>query len=288
MSIKKLSIYFIAFLGLLSGSCQQDLYVLGGTNQTITVAVEDTIHQVRLLPREKKVKLYRHRQYHYYYGNQLASAEGDYIGRVLHGEYTCFTRRKELVLKGYYREGLKDGIWKSWYPNGNLYVTQEWDKGQKDGAFRVYQPDGRFKEKGNYKNGELSGSRVSYFDNGKVRLTETYRRDILHGPYREYYPDGTLKIAAKYKEGELHGPYRLYNEAGELQEILRYRNGELKEKKQKEETEGAAGAEGGEMNREGEEVRQKKRFLFFKKKEKAAETENMPEENQAEVPEQGI
>lgn len=188
---------------------------------------QDTIHQLYLTPPGKKLKLYPHRKFYYYYGGRIGSAEGDFIGRALHGEYTCFTREKILSLKGHYVYGLKNGIWKEWYSSGTLRKTQGWKKGTKNGNYFSYYTNGIISEQGRYKKNLKNGHWTKFYGNGLVAYQASYRKGQLNGKFLEFYPDGKLKLETKYKNGLLHGSYLMYDKQGKVVEELLYSKGEL-------------------------------------------------------------
>ena len=101
------------------------------------------------------------------------------------------------------KDGELDGVWESYYGNGQL----------------------RWKE--NYKDGELDGVWESYYGNGQLRERENYKDGEKDGVSESYYENGQLNEKRIYKDGELEGLMKIYNEDGSLDKIGIYKNGAL-------------------------------------------------------------
>ena len=63
----------------------------------------------------------------------------------------------ELILKGTFKEGLKSGIWESWYLNSQLKSVENYQMGLKNGPFYYYDRAGKLIERTQYKNGIIEG-----------------------------------------------------------------------------------------------------------------------------------
>ena len=68
----------------------------------------------------------------------------------------------------------RDGIWYSYYENGNKWSELSYDKGVKNGVSVVYYPNGKTHYKGQYINDEKSGDWVFYKAKGEIDYTKSY------------------------------------------------------------------------------------------------------------------
>ena len=93
---------------------------------------------------------------------------------LLNGNVYC-----EIGEMGKYVNGKKEGLWKSWYENGQL------------------------KNKGNWKNDRRDGQRIEYYKNSQVKEEVFHRNGIPTGKWVYYNPDGTISKEIFYKEGQL-------------------------------------------------------------------------------------
>jgi antitoxin component YwqK of YwqJK toxin-antitoxin module len=91
--------------------------------------------QAETIPVNSEPDLYNDRFYFWYSSNRIHSTQGGYSGRLLNGNYKEFYPGKALKEEGYFKEGLKDGIWKSWNEYGNLVEQYTWKKGLLSGKF---------------------------------------------------------------------------------------------------------------------------------------------------------
>ncbi|HCT31381.1 MAG TPA: hypothetical protein DIW31_11790 [Bacteroidales bacterium] len=68
-------------------------------------------------------------RYHWYSADIFGANYGGYNGYLLNGNYKRVNLNGNLLEQGVFVNGLKDGIWKYWYPNGNLKRVENWRKG---------------------------------------------------------------------------------------------------------------------------------------------------------------
>jgi len=135
----------------------------------------------------------------YYPEGELLREEEYYQGRR-DGNYTEFSRNGEIIATGAYADGerngewsfksgdntetgvyllgLRDGLWKAFYPDGKLRFKGTYNQGNPDGRHTLYYDKGRIKEERNYENGLRSKTWKKYNEEGEVILTITYRDDI--------------------------------------------------------------------------------------------------------------
>ena len=88
-----------------------------------------------------------------------------FVGMIVYYFNNGTTAKKER-----YRKGILDGVYKEYYPSGELKVDGNYDKGYKEGVWKFYQKTGKIKTRGKYKNGE------------KVGIWKTFYKNL-------YYPD---------------------------------------------------------------------------------------------------
>ena len=109
--------------------------------------------------------------------------QGTYKNDKKNGQWKYFLNQKPLCTI-YYKDNLRDSIWKSFYPNGKpRYII-------------------------NYKNGLKNGLYESYLANGTKIISNEYFDDLLNGHYTLYSNDGEIKINIEYKKGI---PYTVFD-----------------------------------------------------------------------------
>jgi antitoxin component YwqK of YwqJK toxin-antitoxin module len=68
--------------------------------------------------------------YYWYSANTIHSSQGGFSGKLLNGEYTEYYPDRNLKEQGTFKNGLKEGVWKTWDKDGTLLTTVEWKKGK--------------------------------------------------------------------------------------------------------------------------------------------------------------
>ena len=106
--------------------------------------------------------------YHNYWNKEgvqlLENGTGTYITN-----YTFFNKKESTVTE--YKNYKKHG-WSKVYDDGTLSSEQEYKEGIKDGFYRTYYNNGRLKEEVVYSNGnELSRKKFNKFDNPEIRTS---------------------------------------------------------------------------------------------------------------------
>jgi len=144
------------------------------------------------------------------------------------------------------RNGLKQGRWKFFYPNGLVQLDGVYKDDKKHGYFKEYDEKGQLLSVKKYYNDveekeapELVSLSIKtdYYPSGKVKTVASYNGETPDGVRREYAEDG--KITAGYifhkgnltgegivnEEGDKEGPWKEYYEDGTLRSTGVYDKG---------------------------------------------------------------
>ncbi len=113
-----------------------------------------------------------------------------------------------------YKNGNFDGVYKTYFENGQIAIEQIFKEGQKDGLSSYYYDDGKLLYTENYKNGKKEGQVKRLYQNGNTWIIERYKKGEKSGVWEEYYEDGTLKYEAKWDKNKLVEEH-FYNENGD-------------------------------------------------------------------------
>ena len=106
-----------------------------------------------------------------------------------------YSKTNTIKAEGTVKNQLPVGIWRTYYPSGNLQSVISYNE-----------------------DGEVDGELFYYFDKKPLaKMAEmTFDDDILSGLYIEYWKNGAQKAKLKYKNGHLHGDAFYYNQAGQI------------------------------------------------------------------------
>ncbi len=112
-------------------------------------------------------------------------------------------------------EKKQDGTYKSFYPNGQLKLEENYKDGKLEGIYRNYYEEGHLHQERTYKQGLLNGAFKAYDQNGVLYFETHYKDDKKDGTENTYYMNGVVQYQDTYKDGLLLNR-KTYDENGEL------------------------------------------------------------------------
>jgi antitoxin component YwqK of YwqJK toxin-antitoxin module len=130
-----------------------------------------------------------------------------------------------------FKNGLQEGTCKSFYENGQLENSVEWDKGKMDGEAFYYYKDGKMQAEGKFKKGFKTGEWKYYAEQGYLSSVSTYKvienTQNLHGVSTFFYASGKKKAEENMKENKPDGEAVGYFENGNVSYRSTYSNGKI-------------------------------------------------------------
>lgn len=148
---------------------QQDLQML---ERPVRISGEHMLEEFHVTERKLK-RQELNLEYHWYQNNRIFKTYGSSSGRLLHGTYRSFYPGAELLQKGEFKMGLKQGQWITWFPSGIISRLEHYKNGQFHGIFKEYDSGGFLNLQADYINGRLHG-KVFYYENGELSAIERY------------------------------------------------------------------------------------------------------------------
>jgi antitoxin component YwqK of YwqJK toxin-antitoxin module len=139
----------------------------GPDTRTIVLNFADSVIHAGILTDKTEYESLNNRLYYWYYPECINTNVGGYSGYLLHDDYSVYNKDKQLIEQGFFNKGLKNGIWKRWYPTGGLSSVVSWKDGLLDGILIYYGDDGSVYLTGEYKNGKKDGV-TEYIENNVV------------------------------------------------------------------------------------------------------------------------
>ncbi len=144
------------------------------------------------------------------------------------GNEKIYFSDEQLKAEGKVKNGKMTGQW-SFYSREEgktfLKCKGNFTNGMKNGKFIVYFPNGRTKQITHYRKGMLNGPVTKFSQRGIPLYQIFYKNNKKHGIYREYFPDGKPKEFSKYKNGIKDGPENKYSPNGKRISMGKYTNG---------------------------------------------------------------
>lgn len=134
----------------------------------------------------------------YYESGNILRTETFMRGRA-EGEMVEYTDSSQVVTKGLFVDGEKEGFWLS--------------------------NDGDMRYEGEYKNGLRSGLwKIYYNNNGKLAEEGSYIEGLPNGKFRFYYINGKIKEEGEYMMGNKEGNWKKYDTEGLLYTTIQFNN----------------------------------------------------------------
>jgi antitoxin component YwqK of YwqJK toxin-antitoxin module len=151
--------------------------------------------------------------------------------------------------QGSYKEGLQEGDWEDFFPDGKPSGTFIFKNGKYNGTYRQYHhPDGSLSFESHYENDLQHGLESEFYFNGQKSSEQMFDKGLLNGASKQWDIDGSLQESGQfkkgkkdgvwakwlegviyleqtYKDGQLHGLSRTYDAEGRLNEEGNYHNG---------------------------------------------------------------
>ncbi|TJZ50571.1 hypothetical protein FAZ15_21355 [Sphingobacterium olei] len=143
-------------------------------NNKVTI---HTDHQHKIIFQTKEIhkKTSPDNTYFWYASRKIHETQGDYSGKLLHGDYLHYYPDNELAYKGQFKKGLKTGTWTEWTDDGILKKQSHWKKGQETGAYSLYDEKGNTLEMGKLKAGRRNGKVVMRLPQDSTFSTTYYQ-----------------------------------------------------------------------------------------------------------------
>ncbi|PKL35758.1 MAG: hypothetical protein CVV44_19720 [Spirochaetae bacterium HGW-Spirochaetae-1] len=144
-----------------------------------------------------------------------------------HGKWTYFhegTEGKKIMYEGTFIYGKKNGIWISYFKNGNKQIRETYVNDTLHGSRLTFYESGMVHKEVWYRNGVKNGKFQEYYEDGKPMEICWYINDEKHGQSNQYYPNGMKKAIGNYEKGFKSGNWTLFNESGVIQSRGTYRD----------------------------------------------------------------
>ncbi len=136
-----------------------------------------------------------------------------------------------VLEQGNYHQGLRQGAYVVYHPNGFIESVTSYVNGKKEGLYMLLDNRGQLLEEGYYHNDLLEG-KYTVYNRTRIKETRHYRQGQLNGPREKFYANGTTVMErTNYVDGTLDGVARWYDQQGNLTIEYVYKNGELVEDK---------------------------------------------------------
>ena len=141
-----------------------------------------------------------------------------YTGHVLNMSKKTWKK----ILETYLTNGLINGKYREWYPNGVLKFEGNFINGKREGMFYTWHPNGKIKNEMKYVNNVLDSLSFSFLENGMMEKKHNQDTDLaLVYDYSEF-PKNLKTFSEQF--GKLNGNYTKWDKFGRKIEEGYYHN----------------------------------------------------------------
>ena len=149
----------------------------------------------------------------FFYKNGQIQQQGSYNKGKPIGEWNWWYENKQLWRKEFYENGKMNGLATEYDSLGNLITKGEYLFGLKEGPWFYEIND--HKEQGSYISGMKSGIwEMTYLSSNKKMFVGEFLNDIPIGEHIYYHPNGSVKEIGKYEYGDKQGEWKKFDESG--------------------------------------------------------------------------
>ncbi|MFK7757166.1 MAG: toxin-antitoxin system YwqK family antitoxin [Flavobacteriales bacterium] len=132
----------------------------------------------------------------------------------------------DVVEEGKYANDFKTGVWKKYYPSGNIRSEITFINNKPQGLYTLYFDNGVIEEKGNWARTKNTGNFERNYRNGnphqKFSFSDSGKRN---GPQTYYHENGNIALEVNLLNGKESGIMKRYDDKGIIQEEKSFNNG---------------------------------------------------------------
>ncbi len=161
----------------------------------------------------------------FFYPNGNIQQQGYYNRGKPKGEWNWWYNNNQLWRNEFYENGKMNGIVTEYDSIGNLITKGEYLYGLKEGIW--YYEINDHKEQGSYVSDMKNGVwEMTYLSTNKKMFTGEFLNDIPIGEHVYYYSNGIIKEIGRYENGEKQGEWKKYDQKGDLLVTYLFKKGE--------------------------------------------------------------
>lgn len=137
--------------------------------------------------------------------------KGERVNNERHGKFEFMFCNGKPEVTYNYLYGTKQGEYINRHIDGSVYQKGQYDRGEKEGVWKTYYRNGQLRRLEIYKNNLLTDSALYYYVSGELMSVNYYdSQGELHGVCKDYYRNGQLETATTYDHGFKIGSYIYY------------------------------------------------------------------------------
>lgn len=104
----------------------------------------------------------------------------------------AFDSQDRLILEYGLFSTSYEGLYKRYFPNGNIKVSCEYSQGKIEGSYKSFYENGCVREEVFFRNGMRDGLEKRFYDTGDIMFETPYTNDKIEGIQKKYNRNGHL------------------------------------------------------------------------------------------------
>jgi len=166
-------------------------------------------------------------------------------GKRLNGIVFDTLNNGQIKYESHWKDGILDGVKKSWYENGQLEYENTYQKGAYHGLSRDWYENGQLESEYNYVNNDAEGLGRAWYRDGKPKMVSNFsmsypidskewyangnlmlEKNTSLGIDKEWYENGQISSEEQWKNGKRNGVSREWFDNGQLKHEVRFKEGQ--------------------------------------------------------------
>jgi hypothetical protein len=128
-----------------------------------------------------------------------------YLDKKFSGHVYGLYQNGDSLFSGSYLNGKEEGIFKKWYPNGQLVETRIYIDGNKEGFHQGWWENGAKKFEYHFLNAEHDGELKEWNKNGQAYRFFHYKKGYEEGSQKMWWSNGAIRANYVIKNGKRYG-----------------------------------------------------------------------------------
>lgn len=130
--------------------------------------------------------------------------------------YKYFFPEGDLKIEGKFKNGTKDGLWKSYSIHGKVISEENWVGGYQSGLQKYYHENGYTQLEYVTDSNKISGKIIKHYGNGHPSLVGYNNKEGYTGEWKSYYSNDSLETRSYFVKGTIAGRELFYSPDGKL------------------------------------------------------------------------
>ena len=152
-------------------------------------------------------------QFFYDSTGQLTKEE-TYLNGKLNGISKEFNRNGDTILFMNFRNDIREGIQREYFPDGKRSRILSYKNGVLDGTHITFNAEGKVEVSLSYKEGKKNGKQTYFYSNGKEAGIEMWTMDQKDGDFITYNETGLILAKSTFKKDIAVGEHLVNDEKG--------------------------------------------------------------------------